>query len=130
MKTYIYAIVISCFILQLSCKPKSVKTELNTFLELPDPTNDTLSDWSPVLKKGLQSSYVSIDNKYSKSLLPQIQETYKHSVTGWKGEKLSAQILLWSAEDINNVTFEIADLQSSSSKIESVGYMSFYLWWV
>lgn len=119
MRIFIYTIVICFFLYLAACKPKVVNVECNTFTELSDPTSDTLSDWSSVLDKGLLSSFVSIDAKYAKSILPQVDNSYKHKITGWKGEKLSAQILLWSAENINNVTFEVEDILSGANKIDA-----------
>src|SRR5690606_11732160 len=71
----------------------------DTFTELPDPTADTLSDWSGV-PSGLQASFVSIDKRFPKSVAPDIIPTESDRLIGWKGERVSAQLLLWTAEDI------------------------------
>lgn len=83
------------------------------FTELPDPTADTLSNWSGV-KKGLHSSFISIDKRFPKSVAPNIQPLAQHIVSGWKGERVSSQILLWSAEAIPDVQVTVSSFTSSS----------------
>lgn len=85
----------------------------DTFTELPDPTADTLSDWSGV-SKGLQASFVSIDKRFPKSVVPQIPLTQTNKLVGWKGEKVSAQVLLWTGEEIDNIEVAITDFQSDN----------------
>src|SRR5690606_40289265 len=80
---------------------------------LPDPTADTLCDWSAV-SKGLQASFVSIDKRLPKSVVPQIPLTQTNKLVGWKGEKVSAQVLLWTGEEIDNIEVAITDFQSDN----------------
>lgn len=82
------------------------------FIEMADPTADTLSDWS-VVKRGLNSSFVSIDKRYPRSVAPQVLTQKKALVKGWKGERVSAQLLLWSTSAINSVSVEIGDFRAA-----------------
>lgn len=100
----------------LSFDSKPAKKECLTFEELPDPTKDVLSDWSSV-PAGLQSSFISIDDKMPKSVAPRIPMNKSVTVTGWKGETVSAQLLLWSAEEVPQVEFEFADFESGKGKL-------------
>lgn len=101
-----------------SCTQTRPIKNCDTFAELPDPTNDTLSDWSNPIQEGLIATYVSIDKKYPKSVMPTIKSiTSSHKVTGWKGETLSAQILLWTATDIAQAEFEFSDFKSDNSTL-------------
>lgn len=86
------------------------------FAELPDPTSDTMSDWSGV-PKGLHSSFVTIDKRFAKSLKPEIAIEKKQKLRGWKGEKLSAQLLLWTTEEISKVQVSFTDFSSRSAKL-------------
>lgn len=83
------------------------------FIEMADPTADTLSDWTAV-KSGLNSSFVSIDKRYPRSLAPQVTVQKKIVVKGWKGERVSTQILLWSTSDVNKVSVAVGDFRSSN----------------
>src|SRR5690554_5103166 len=94
----------------VSCDNNRPKKECDTFQEMKDPTNDTLSDWSNI-PQGLNASFISIDEKLPKSVAPEITPVNTTKVTGWKGEKVSAQILLWTTEEIQQVEYEIKDFE-------------------
>lgn len=100
----------------VSCNSKQPEKGCATFKEMKDPTNDTLSDWSHVTA-GLHASFVSIDHKLPKSVAPEIEPVKSVKVTGWKGEKVSAQILLWSSEDIRQVECGFNDFTSEGSTL-------------
>lgn len=100
----------------ISCESKRLKKECNTFEEMQDPTNDTLSDWSNV-PAGLQASFISIDDKLPKSVAPRVSPNKSVTVTGWKGEKVSTQLLLWSASNADQVELEFTDFQAQGGKL-------------
>ena len=52
-----------------------------------------------------------------KSVAPEIMVRKSEKVTGWKGEKVSAQLLLWTAQDVNQVELEFDDFTSESAII-------------
>ncbi|MDL2303186.1 DUF4091 domain-containing protein [Dysgonomonas sp. OttesenSCG-928-D17] len=87
---------------------------------MKDPTNNILSDWSKMQSENLMASFVSIDNKYPKSVIPNIkQNIVNQKVTGWKGERLSAQLLLWSAHDVEQVELEFNDFKSDKGNLSA-----------
>lgn len=102
----------------MSCEKKRPVKTCDTFAEMKDPTVDTLSDWSQS-PPGLNASFVSIDTRYPKSVLPQVTNNQLCKVTGWKGEKLSGQLLLWSAENIQQVECEFSNFKSSNGELPS-----------
>jgi hypothetical protein len=99
-----------------SCDWKRSKKEFITFQEMQDPTNDTLSDWSNV-KAGLHSSFISIDVRAPKSVAPEVEIKKSEKVTGWKGEKVSAQMILWTTADVDQVELEFDDFISESATL-------------
>jgi hypothetical protein len=99
-----------------SCDWKRPKKEFITFQEMQDPTNDTLSDWSNV-KAGLHSSFISIDARAPKSVAPEVEIKKSEKVTGWKGEKVSAQMILWTTADVDQVELEFDDFISESATL-------------
>jgi hypothetical protein len=99
-----------------SCDWKRPKKEFITFQEMQDPTNDTLSDWSNV-KVGLHSSFISIDVRAPKSVAPEVEIKKSEKVTGWKGEKVSAQMILWTTADVDQVELEFDDFISESATL-------------
>ena len=98
----------------ISCNGKQPQEECATFQEMQDPTNDTLSDWSHVTR-GLHASFISIDEKLPKSVAPEITPVNRVTVSGWKGERVSAQLLLWSAEEIQQVEYEIGEFKGDDN---------------
>ena len=87
-----------------------------TYTELPDPTADTAADWSNV-EKGLQVSFATIDKRFAKSVQPDVKHSSQHKIKGWKGEKLSAQVLLWTADSIENVSFAFSDFKGQDHNL-------------
>lgn len=104
-----------CFALY-SCSSGRPHKEFVTFEELEDPTQDTLSDWT-VVPKGLHASIVSADIKYPRSVVPEVPVVRNCTVTGWKGEILSAQVLLWSAQPVTQVECEFGEFKSDKATL-------------
>ena len=103
-------------LIPISCETKQPKKRCFNFAEMPDPTNDTLSDWSDV-PSGLQAAFISIDDKLPKSVAPRVPLIKNATVTGWKGEKVSSQLLLWSAKNVNQIEFAFTDFDSGEGKL-------------
>lgn len=87
------------------------------FMELADPTADTLSDWTKV-RAGLNASFVSIDRRFARSVAPQVPVQTTAKVKGWKGERVSAQVLLWSAKQVDDVMVEIGNFKANNREIK------------
>lgn len=86
------------------------------FRELPDPTSDTLSDWSKI-KPGLHGSFVSIDKRFPRSVAPEMIPQKKAGLSGWKGERVSAQVLLWTTEPVKGVKVDLSDFTAREGKL-------------
>lgn len=102
----------------ISCYNNRPRKECATFEEMKDPTNDTLSDWSDVTA-GLHASFISIDDKLPKSVAPEITPKHSVQISGWKGEKVSAQLLLWASEEIQQVECELDDFETEGATLPS-----------
>lgn len=84
----------------------SKTTNCNNFTELPDPHVDSAS-WVGLNPKILNASFVSIDKRYAKSTMPNIKHLQKEcTIEGWKGEVVSAQLLLWTASEVSGVEIQ------------------------
>ncbi len=88
------------------------------FEEMADPSKDSLSDWNKI-QPGFHSSFVSIDKRYAKHLAPEFNINKTQVLKGWKGEKLSAQILVWSTSSIDEIEIKINDFKSPKSKLNN-----------
>lgn len=89
----------------------------STFTEMADPARDSVAQWTAT-PNGLQASFVSIDNKFNKSVEPAIKTSKTtERVIGWQGERLSAQILLWATTDIKEIEYTIGDFKGEKKSL-------------
>ena len=69
-------------------------------------------------KPGLHISFVSTDVAYFRSEVPELKnESLVWQYTGWKGERLNAQIIVWSPDTLNQVRFQLHDLVNAKGQI-------------
>lgn len=107
-------IFIATLLLLSGCK----SAEVVTFCEAEDPialTAEQLQQWDNV-KGGVNAQWASVDHVYSRSVVPQ---TLSESlcVTGWQGERVSAQLLIWSSDSLSGVECKISDFKSDKSSL-------------
>lgn len=107
------------FLILLSARSISAQGVLKgtAFRELPDPTADTLSDWSAV-PKGLSASFATIDQRFAKHRVPDVVVEKSHTIRGWKGERLSAQVLLWTAQPVADTRVFVGDFKTKGARLE------------
>src|ERR1035437_2693991 len=71
-------------------------------------------------KKGMHVSFASTDESYFRSEVPDLQkETLSWEATGWKGERLNAEVLVWSPDTIQQVRFTLKDFKNNRGKLLS-----------
>ena len=67
---------------------------------------------------GLNALWGSADRVYSRSIVPQaLSDSF--SVTAWKGEKVSAQILIWSKDELRGVECSISNFKTDNATLRS-----------
>lgn len=92
---------------------------VDTFVEVADPvalTPEAEAKWGEV-KKALNGAWGSTDWRYGRSEVPADVCNQTHNVVAWKGERQSAQIVLWTAKGANGVKCEIADFKSDKATL-------------
>ena len=96
------------------CTCKTVET----FEEAADPvalSNEAKEAWDDV-KRGMNVAWGTPDLVYSRSEVPQnLTDSYK--ATAWKGERVSAQAVLWTAKDIEGVECEISEFVADGATL-------------
>lgn len=66
---------------------------------------------------GLHVAFGSTDELYLRCEVPSLnQESLIWEETGWKGERINAQVLVWSPDTIQQVRFFVSDLTNASGK--------------
>lgn len=71
-------------------------------------------------KPGLHVSFGSTDALYLRSEVPELDKASTSlSATAWKGERVNAQILVWSPDTLQQVRVKLNDLRKSNGKLIS-----------
>lgn len=69
-------------------------------------------------KHGMHAAFGSEDELYFRTEVPQIKnETAAWEATGWKGERLNTQIVVWSPDTLQQVRFTVSDLTNEKGKL-------------
>ncbi|MDR0711683.1 MAG: DUF4091 domain-containing protein [Prevotellaceae bacterium] len=71
--------------------------------------------WSKI-KNPLYVSFVNKDVHFSRQEAPDIPEVTSWGETCWRGERVSAQLLLWSGAGVSDVKLHVSDLETSSGQ--------------
>ncbi|MCG8386755.1 MAG: hypothetical protein MJA30_14495, partial [Cytophagales bacterium] len=109
-------------ILLQSCTDSQNKTNLAEdkeryeFIKYSEPADPGIminALWENV-PASLQGSFGSIDKRYPKSRPPILERTNTWKQTVWKGERASAQVVLWTSGEVGDIRFETGELKSSS----------------
>lgn len=117
---FLFIFSFGCICAQLKpgqIQPSKVPTPSQHYL--PEYTFDAPSDparWKKE-KAGLNVSFASTDELYLRSELPQLQgQTLSWEETGWRGERLNAQVLVWSPDTLDQVRVTLNDLVNDYGK--------------
>jgi hypothetical protein len=71
-------------------------------------------------KSGLHAAFGSTDELYLRKEVPALsKESSVWENTGWRGERLNAQVLVWSPDTIEQIRFQVSDFLSSAGKVIS-----------
>ncbi len=83
----------------------------------PEYTFDAPADparWS-TQPHGLNVSFASTDQAYLRTEVPDLpQQPQVWEATGWKGERLNAELVVWSPDSVNQVRVTVSDLVNAS----------------
>ncbi len=104
-------------ILIVSCCDSRPVINCETYQEAIDPdSTDYSSEWNGV--KGFNASFGSTNIRYEKSRVPldNEQKISEWSGSAWKGECLSAMLLLWSSEKVQQIECEFSDFEREDGR--------------
>ena len=91
-----------------------------TYTEADDPmpvSERSMAAWNHVGK--LEAIWASADSLYSRSEVPYVSDMVTARLAGWKGERVSAQFLLYTGEGVDGVTCTVKDFKSQNSMMPS-----------
>jgi len=72
-----------------------------------------LQRWEQV-HAGLQGSFGSINQRYMRNQVPDVDRTTTWSGVAWRGERINAQIVLWSTTGVRNINVEVLPLKNQT----------------
>lgn len=101
--------------------------KVNTFVEADDPvalTQEQEDEWNGV-GEGLNAAWANPDFRYSRSVVPVPVEEETCRITAWKGERASAQIILWSGAAKDGVECRVSDFKGASVLPASIAQTRF-----
>lgn len=78
-------------------------------------------EWSEVKKANLM--FGSSNVRYTQNIVPIGNLNSQEKLTGWRGEKLNAQLLFWSNAPVEDFTLKVGDLESKSGQVISNKYI-------
>ena len=81
----------------------------STFREMANPRATDTKDWAKT-RYDVNVSYASDNVRYPKERVPILSEKTTWNATGWKGEKVHTQILVWTKKEIPSLSFQLEDL--------------------
>ena len=113
MKKVILFLSVLIIGLIIGCAPKMAEKECSTFVESADPRPDT-AVWR---SKGFNVSFGSTNTRYAKYKEPDIAIAKSQKLYAWKGERVSAQILVWTSTPLSQVECEMQALESSGAVV-------------
>lgn len=110
----LYILFVTGIMIMISCNDSRPEKNCSTYEEALDP-DTTYVDWSAV--NGFHCSFGSVDKRYVKRNIPDITPAMEWEGTGWRGEQLSAQLVLWSDRDVAQIEFEFTPFKSTKGAI-------------
>ncbi len=108
-KTFLFLLTLFAII---SCTQQTSKRDCSNYEEAVLPVTVT-TNWGEV-KSGLQASMGSINDIYLQHEVPAVALSKNWSGSAWKGERTSAQIVLWSKDSVQNVEFKVSDFRGDN----------------
>lgn len=105
-------------LLFLSCTIGS-RSGITDFPEPEDPDGVPEGAWNGI-DPGLHAGIGSIDIRYRRSVPPEYVISREWEGTGWRGERINLQLVLWAAENIPDIKISSSDLTGSKeNRIDS-----------
>lgn len=90
---------------------------LGEYTELTDTKpHDSKEIWDQ-LKVPTQLSWGTTDTRYPKLSLPAVKQTTRWQTKAWKGERVNAQAVLWTNQDLEDAVISVSDLKNGNAVI-------------
>ncbi|KGE15620.1 DUF4091 domain-containing protein [Sphingobacterium deserti] len=88
----------------------------SSYIELADPAITDTNSWAK-LKKEINVSFASSNVRFKKSKIPTVPTQTKWSATGWRGEKINTQVLIWTKRAIREARVSFSQLKDNKGNV-------------
>ncbi len=93
--------------------PESSAPELRPHALYEPPSFPSPQDFKKI-RPGLHGSFGSIDVRYDRDVPPRTARLMSYDAVAWRGERLSAQLVLWTSEGAEQVSLSTTPLQNEA----------------
>lgn len=84
---------------------------IESYRELPDPDQPQEAEWAAV--KGSFLSWGTTDERYARHRVPQLKQQSSFELSGWRGERVNAQAVLWTAGELKQLRLRFTEFTDS-----------------
>ena len=105
-------LIAACLLSLVNAKAQQVS---EIYEELPNPVVTDVAKWTKITKPTV--AWGSTDVRYNKELPALVTPMSTMTLTGWMGEKLSAQLVISTNRELKNVSVEVSDVLAKKHKI-------------
>ena len=70
---------------------------------------------------GVNVSWGDIDVRYQQDIFPELELNEELELSGWRGERVFAQAVVWTETPVMNFNFEVTDLFQQRNWLRRVG---------
>ncbi len=89
----------------------SFGTRLFPSQEPADPDSTGQAAWEEV-PPGLRGAFGSLDRRYPRGVPPEVELSAETQLSGWRGERVATQLVLWSSSEVRQVRWRIGEFTS------------------
>ena len=88
---------------------------IQAYQELQDPSAPSVQQWAAVKQPAL--SWGSTDVRYAKHSVPALKVQKTTTLEGWRGEKLHAQAVVWTATNVEKLNYSFSEFKNTKGDL-------------
>lgn len=127
-KSIVFIVIVFWALINSSCQISSQsKLESISFDEPEDPQPVFCEQKWQELEKGVHVGWGNSNERYHRKYIPEIKSIHNLKVSGWKNERVNAQLLVFTNDSVNDLSIHVSDLKSGKSLIRSDAIEHFFV---